>query len=401
MNIILTVNYSPWSRYSGGGQRSTHNLGIAYSERGHDVTVVYTKPPWEQIEVPDDLPYRVRWATFYGLWSRRAAPLRPLNAYSVATTVRDLIRSMDGPAVVQCNGEEGARIPALRPDLDFGLVATPRYSEYPAALIQESPLSSWTKARLFLTEHKYLAQGEIARKADRSVPPSAYAARMLHEAYGIPEERLDVVHNGVPREFLEYDHNPAAVEEGPLVFFGRFAKHKGVDTLIDALSHLGEDAPPTRIIGRGVLEDELRSQIDRLGLTDRVSFHPWMTHHELGAALSEARMAILPSREENFSLAILSALAVGTPTISTDVGGTPEIIDDGETGLLVPPDCPADLADAINRLQSDPDEARRIGTNGQSHVRNHLTWAVAAERFEALFNEILQERGSLSSLQSS
>jgi starch synthase len=100
-------------------------------------------------------------------------------------------------------------------------------------------------------------------------------------------------------------------------------------------------------------------------------------------------MAILPSREENFSLAILSALAVGTPTISTDVGGTPEIIDDGETGLLVPPDCPADLADAINRLQSDPDEARRIGTNGQSHVRNHLTWAVAAERFEALFNEIL------------
>ena len=389
MNIILTVNYSPWSRYSGGGQRSTHNLGIAYSERGHDVTVVYTKPPWKQIEVPDDLPYRVRWATFYGLWSRRAAPLRPLNAYSVATTVRDLIRSMDGPAVVQCNGEEGARIPALRPDLDFGLVATPRYSEYPASLIQESPLSSWTKARLFLTEHKYLAQGEIARKADRSVPPSAYAARMLHEAYGIPEERLDVVHNGVPREFLEYDHNPAAVEEGPLVFFGRFAKHKGVDTLIDALSHLGEDAPPTRIIGRGVLEDELRSQIDRLGLTDRVSFHPWMTHHELGAALSEARMAILPSREENFSLAILSALAVGTPTISTDVGGTPEIIDDGETGLLVPPDCPADLADAINRLQSDPDEARRIGTNGQSHVRNHLTWAVAAERFEALFNEIL------------
>jgi glycosyltransferase involved in cell wall biosynthesis len=307
--------------------------------------------------------------------------------------VRDLVRSADGPVVVQCNGEEGAQLPNLRPDLNFGLVATPRYSEYPGALMQEGSLDWWTRLRLFLTEHKYLAQGEIARKADRSVPPSAYAARMLHEAYGVPEERLDVVHNGVPREFLEYDHDPSAIENGPLVFFGRFATHKGVDTLIDALSHLGDDAPPTRIIGRGVLEDELRAQIDRLDLTDRVSFHPWMTHHELGEALREARMAVLPSREENFSLAILSALAVGTPTISTEVGGTPEIIDDGETGLLVPPDDPPALADAIGRLQSNPDEARRIGANGQSHVRNNLTWAVAAEQFEALFEQILEERG--------
>ncbi|PSQ96392.1 MAG: hypothetical protein BRD55_06925 [Bacteroidetes bacterium SW_9_63_38] len=393
MDIILTVNYSPWSRYSGGGQRSTHNLGLSYSERGHDVTVVYTKPPWEQIKVPADLPYQVRWATFFGLWSRRAAPLRPLNAYPVARTVRDVIQEADEPVVVQCNGEEGARIPDLRPDLDFGLVATPRYSEYPAALMQKEPLSAWTRVRLFLTEHKYLAQGDIARKADRSVPPSAYAARMLHDAYGIPDDRLDVVHNGVPREFLEYDHDPAAVEEGPLVFFGRFAKHKGVDTLIEALEHLGDDAPPTRIVGRGVLEDELRTQIDRLHLNDRISFHPWMTHHELGEALREARMAVLPSREENFSLAILSALAVGTPTISTDVGGTPEIIDDGNTGLLVPADDPPALADAIHRLQSNPDDARRIGASGQSHVRNHLTWAVAAEQFETLFGDILQERG--------
>jgi len=393
MNIVLTVNYSPWSRYSGGGQRSTHNLGISYSERGHDVTVVYTKPPWEQVDVPNDLPYQVRWATFFGLWSRRAAPLRPLNAYSVANTVRDVIQKADGPVVVQCNGEEGARIPDLRPDLDFGLVATPRYSEYPAALMQEGPLGRWARCRLFLTEHKYLAQGEIAHRADRSVPPSAYAARMLHDAYKVPDERLDVVHNGVPREFLEYDHNPDAVEDGPLVFFGRFAEHKGVDTLIDALNLLGEDAPPTRIIGRGVLEDDLRTQIARLGLDDRTSFHPWMTHHELGEALSDARMAVLPSREENFSLAILSALAVGTPTISTRVGGTPEIIDDGDTGLLVPPDDPNALADAIRRLQTNPADARRIGANGKSHVRTHLTWAVAAEQFEALYEQILTERG--------
>lgn len=393
MNIILTVNYSPWSAYSGGGQRSTHNLAIAYSQRGHNVTVVFTKPPWEQIDVPDDLPYDVRWATFYGLWSRRAAPFRPLNAFSVASTVRDLVKMSSGPVVVQCNGEEGARIPDLRSDLDFGLVATPRYSEYPEALMADSPLDSLTRLRLFLTENKYLAQGKIARQADRAVPPSAYAARLLHEAYAVPEDRLDVVHNGVPREFLEYDHRPSAVENGPLVFFGRFAEHKGVDVLIDALGHLGDDAPPAHIIGRGVLEDDLRDQVQRVGLSDRVTFRPWMTHHELGETLAGARMAVLPSRQENFSLAILSSLAVGTPTISTSIGGTPEIIDDGATGLLVPSDDANSLAEAIARLQSHPDDARRIGAAGKKHVRENLTWGAAAEGFEAIFEAIVAERG--------
>lgn len=393
MTIVLTVNYSPWSAYSGGGQRSTHNLAVAYAERGHDVTVVYTKPPWERIEVPDDLPYRVEWATFFGLWSRRAAPFRPLNAYSVARTVRGLVDAADGPVVVQCNGEEGARLPALRPERSFGLVATPRYSEYPPALLEEGPLSVGTRARFFLTENKYLAQGRIARGADRCVPPSAYAARMLQRAYDLPDDRLDVVHNGVPREFLEYTWDPAAAETGPLVFFGRFATHKGVDVLIDALDRLGEQAPPARIIGRGTLEETLREQVDRRGLRDRVSFHPWMTHHELGDALRDARMAVLPSREENFSLAILSALAVGTPTISTQIGGTPEIIDDGETGLLVPADDPEALATAIARLRDAPEEARRVGENGRQHVRTHLTWAVAAEQFEGLFERVLAERG--------
>lgn len=393
MNIILTVNYSPWSRYSGGGQRSTHNLATAYSQRGHTVTVVFTKPPWEQVDVPDDLPYEVRWATFYGLWSRRAAPLRPLNAFSVAATVRDLVTMASGPVVVQCNGEEGARLPDLRSDLDFGLVATPRYSEYPASLLEDGPLDRLTRLRLFLTENKYLAQGAIARRADRAVPPSAYAARLLHEAYAVPYDRLDVVHNGVPREFLNYDHHPDAVEDGPLVFFGRFAEHKGVDVFIDALGHLGDDAPPAHIIGRGPLEDDLRRRVRDAGLQDRVRFRPWMTHDELGRTLETARAAVLPSRQENFSLAILSALAVGTPTISTRIGGTPEIIDDATTGLLVPSDDATALADAIAHLQSHPDDARRIGAAGKQHVRTNLTWKTAAEQFEAIFEAIVAERG--------
>ena len=56
MRCLLTVNFSPWSRYSGGGQRSTHNLARALAQRGHDVSVVYTKPPWEQVQLPAALP---------------------------------------------------------------------------------------------------------------------------------------------------------------------------------------------------------------------------------------------------------------------------------------------------------------------------------------------------------
>lgn len=387
MNIILTIDFSPWSTYSGGAQRSTHNLAKALSRRGHTVSVVYTKVPWEHIVYPDDLPYSIHWATFFDVRSRRQAPLRPLNAFSVARIVRGLLDQQSN-TVVHANGEEGGMIAQLRPHYRFGFVSTPRHPHYPSLLLANDTLSPVQKTWLALREGKYLMQARAARQADVCVPPSTYAAGLICRAFNLEPAHVQVIPNGVPDEFLAYRHNPAALRNGPIVFFGRFDHEKGVDTLIEAVDRLGPDSPRTIIIGRGSQERSLRKKIQSLGLGEKITLQPWMTHDALAQTLTEARMVVLPSREENFSLAVLSAMAVGVPVIGTDVGGTPEIIDHQKTGLLVAPDHPAALARAITVLNDHPDRALRLGRAGRSHVRSHLTWDRVAEAFEALYRQL-------------
>lgn len=388
MRVIYTIDYSPWSAYGGGAQHSTHNLAAAMSRRGHDVSVVYTKPPWEHVEVPPDLPYTVHWAPFLDLWSRRRAPLRPLNAFTVARTVRRLIEP--GTAtIVHSQGEEGGRIDHLRPDHSFGFVATPHDPHYPEPLLENSSLSLHKKIRLAITDGKYMMQGCTMRSADLCTPPSRYAAERVHRAFQVDPDRVRVVQNGVTDTFLAFTRQPEKARHGPTVFFGRIVAQKGVDTFVEALALLGDEVPPALIIGRGAAQQQIEHRIEQEKLSEHVRMQPWMTEADLGSMLTRARMVVLPSREENFSLSVLSAMAVGAPVISTRVGGTPEIIDDGENGLLVAPDDPGALAAAIARLNQHPALARRLGEAGRKKVRNQFTWEAAAHRFEGLYRELL------------
>ena len=121
---------------------------------------------------------------------------------------------------------------------------------------------------------------------------------------------------------------------------------------------------------------------DELGLTHKVELTGWVDHHTLGRLLSESSMAILPSREESLSLAVLSAMAVGTPLIATRVGGTAEIVEHGHNGVLCPPGDVAALRDAIERLARQPDVAAELATRGRQRVREAFTWEIAAGTFE-------------------
>ena len=390
MHVILTVDYSPWSAYSGGAQRSTHNIGMAMANRGHKVTVIFSKPPWENIKVPEDLPYELKWATLPALKSKRAAFLRPLTTLSVNRILKKIINPAED-TVVHSNGEESGLVHRIRNKHTFGFICTPRHPHYPDVFFKYKKLPLSVKIYTALKEGKYLMQGSAAYHADFCSPPSKWAARIVGEAFNIPEERWEPVPNGVPREFLNYHRKPEA-QKGPIVFFGRLTKTKGVDTLVEALNLLNPDSiPETWIIGRGEMKDELQSTIDKYGLSDKITFKPWMNHDQLGEVLSKSRICTLPSREENFSLAILSSMCVGTPTISTKVGGTPEIISDQKNGLLVEADAPNELAEAIQNLLENPDKREKMGKNAADYIRKNLTWDHACAKFEDLYKRALDK----------
>src|SRR4029453_15954474 len=182
MRIFLTCNYSPWSAYSGGGQRSTHYLGSALAGRGHDVTVVFTKTPWDLVQPPPALPYRLRWAALPDYKSPIGAPLRVLTAWTVAGVIRRELAPEEA-AIVHAQGEEAARLPRERGRRRFGLVVTPRYPSLPRLLF--APPRSLVRAIGLLSGYgKYAALGVALRGADVCAPPSRYGGGLTHGADG-------------------------------------------------------------------------------------------------------------------------------------------------------------------------------------------------------------------------
>lgn len=388
MRIIMTIDYSPWSLYSGGAQRSTHQLAKTLANRGHRVTVIYTKPPWEKVAISEEVPYDIKWAILPALRSQRNVFFRPFSSISVAKITESLLRD-EKYAIVHTNGEEGGLLHLLKKKYKFGLISEPHHPHYPPELLNRSG-NKWLRyTKLALKEGKYVMQGIAAKHADYCTPPSKWAGDIVRKAFNLKEDKIFPVYNGVPDEFLRYHRNQTA-QKGPAVFFGRLTHTKGVDTFIDALAILNDRAPQSLIIGKGDLEAELKNKVHILGLTDKVTFKPWLTHDELGELLSTSYMAVLPSRHENFSLGVLGAMCVGTPTISTSVGGTPEIIKHGNNGLLVSPDDKFALAKAIDRLYNqDQLAAEKIGEEASKYIRNNLTWNHTSEQFEFIYDRVL------------
>lgn len=381
MRIALTVNFSPWSPYSGGGQRSVHNLALALGARGHRVTVVYTRPPWECIDVPPRLPYELRWAALPAVRSRADAVLRPLSAVAVAAVVGELARE-DPALVVHANGEEGALLPRLRRRLRFGLAITPRYPSYPAEL-RGRFARAWAWAR----HPKFAALGLALRGADRWCPTSGSAAASVERTYGLPRERCRVVPNGLAPEFAAVvrRHDAAA---GPIVFFGRMTVEKGPMLVLEALARLGDPTVRALFVGRGPEQARVRERARALGIGDRIEMIDWLEPVALAERLAGASIVVLPSREESFGNAMVEAMATGAPLVTTRAGSIPELLDDGVHAELVPVDDLAATAAAIARLRREPARGAALGRAARAHVAARYGWDATARAFEAVYGEL-------------
>jgi glycosyltransferase involved in cell wall biosynthesis len=400
MRCVLTTNYSPWSRYSGGGQRSTHNLARALAGRGHSVCVVYTKAPWERVPLPAALPYEVAWATLPALRASSRNWLRPLTAWFVAQQVQRAVGDA-GAAVVHGNGEEAGLIPELRrrdPARHFGFVMTPRYPWLPNAPHQAGSQVSWLRRTLpRAVQFKFRLLGAALLGADRVCPTSRFAANLVERAYGLPADAQCVIPNGVSDEFMReaptdeaawsapWQNASAGAAESFAVYFGRIAREKGVHAILDALVLAG--AAPAHFVfaGRGPELASLQARVQQLRLERRVHFVTWLDAPQLAALVRRASFAVLPSLEESFGNTMAEALALGVPVISTTAGSIPEIVEHGRTGLLVPVGDAVALGAAIRALSEDAELRHRLGEAGRADVRARLAWDVTAAAFERVY----------------
>jgi glycosyltransferase involved in cell wall biosynthesis len=175
-------------------------------------------------------------------------------------------------------------------------------------------------------------------------------------------------------------------QDGYLLFVGRLRIRKGVEVLLHAMQRLGERDPNHRllIVGSGEHRDRLEKVVAKLNLGARVEFLGACEPERIPRLMAGARALVVPSIYEGMPLVVLEAMAAGVPVVASRVSGIPEVVQDGVSGWLVPPEDVETLAAVLQEIEEDPEEARRRGLQGRMWVETSSTPAEAAQRWSEL-----------------
>lgn len=255
-------------------------------------------------------------------------------------------------------------------------------------------IAGGTKQRLFTRIDKW-----IARSFDRVIAVSA-PIRDEMASRGVSPNRLRLVHNAIVIERYRRSGQCGylvellghSVPRPILVSMGRLSPEKGHADLIEALSIVARAGvrPHLVLAGDGPARAGLEAQVRSLGLVDTVHFPGYVSQPE--RFLEEADLMVLPSHTEGLPNAALEAHALEVPVLATKVGGTPEVVIDGQTGRLVPPHAPQALSEAILDFAARPEAWSRLALAGRLMVEHQFDFKTRTKRMEAIYTELLQER---------
>ncbi len=174
-----------------------------------------------------------------------------------------------------------------------------------------------------------------------------------------------------------------------LLYVGRLSPEKGAHVLIDALPQMLKRLPQLRLrlIGEGSQQHSLRDVVNQNGLNEHVEFVGAVPHHELPRYYAEADALVIPSLSEGLPKVLPEALACGLPVVGTQVGGIPEVVQNGYNGLLVPPSDPHALADAVVAVLSRSDFNRSLRANARASIER-FSWKRNIGQFIEMYEQV-------------
>ncbi len=224
----------------------------------------------------------------------------------------------------------------------------------------------------------------LARLADRVITISDSLHRFTVERVGVPAAKVETIHYGLDEPPRAWGTNPpdAVPDDARIVLaVSRLTRQKGIDVAVEALSFLPGDVVLV-VLGEGPERKALAELAREHAVESRV-FLPGRVP-DVAAWLRRASVYVQPARWEGFGLAVLEAMVCGLPVVATNVSSLPELVADGETGLLVPPDDPAALARAVERALADP----ALGRAGLERARCEFSVQRMADRTVALYERL-------------
>jgi colanic acid/amylovoran biosynthesis glycosyltransferase len=235
--------------------------------------------------------------------------------------------------------------------------------------------------------------GEKAERADLVVCISDFARSQLMGL--VAEEhwsKLRVVHCGVdPARFAAQRRDGSEEAEVSLLTVGRLAPVKGQAVLLEAVRQLRAEGVPAHLtlIGDGPKRGDLERLAGELEVSDAVTFAGAVGQDEILRYYARADVFCLASFGEGVPVVLMEAMAVGLPVVTTRIMGVPELVEDGVTGVLVPPGRADSLAGAVKRLAEAPDLRARLGQAGREKVAGDFNLHRSAEQLDELFRELL------------
>ena len=223
----------------------------------------------------------------------------------------------------------------------------------------------------------------LARRATRIIAITESLARFQVERVGLPAAKVEVIHYGLddlPQAWGENPPDPLSPDARLVLCICRLEPQKGVDVAIRALREI----PGAQLVVLG--EGPQRGELEQLARELDIPVYLPGRVPDVAAWLRRADLLVHPVRWEGFGLALLEAMLASLPVVATKVSSIPEIVVEGETGLLVPPDDPGALAAAVNRVLADPSG---YGERGRARARSDFSVAEMADRTLAVYETAL------------
>jgi glycosyltransferase involved in cell wall biosynthesis len=401
---LVTRRYPP---LIGGAEKVLSYLAGALAAEGADVSVVTSRMPGLNLSAREEIPIIERGEAR----EKGPAPRGRLTVVRLASSrlrfwgtwlyMRNLRRWFEA------NPVDLAYVSMLKHDA-FVVIGAGRRLGFPVVLRPEGAgatgdiaWQSWG--------HFGRTIGRRCRAAEAFVAISQVVADELREAWvkgtmrpspvdGIPhhsraEPRIVAIPNGVPVPEQPWQWRPSWRAAPRAVFVGRLAPEKGLDTLIDAWPAVRAAYPQARLIliGEGPQRAALEAMVAARGL----ALGPGQAIELPGAApdpiaaLRDADLFVLPSREEGMSIALLEAMALGVPTVATSIPGNRRLIGDHEHGRLAPSDDPEGLARVISEQWADFDRAVHMGRAARSRVEQEFSIRIVARKHLELFESLV------------
>jgi glycosyltransferase involved in cell wall biosynthesis len=270
---------------------------------------------------------------------------------------------------------------------------------------QSNPKELNPNEKMMLRFNRVLRRYEtqLMNQSDALIAVSRYTVGELTELYGIEEEKIHVIYNGVdinkfkPRPDRAKLQREFGLDEKKkiILFVGRLYHRKGLEILLQSIPPVLQEFGDVKfaISGTGFKKKEqsLRDLAKELDIEDYVKFLGYVPDEKLPELYSASDIFVLPAIYENFPFAILEAQATGLPVISTKVGGIPEFLADKENGFLIDPGDTKQLTQRVLTLLQDPKLAEEMGRRGRKLIEEKFAWRLITGQVIDLYHKLLEK----------